>query len=190
MNNMMLGISLGIAFYIVGTISPIGPGLSGDTDSFIVQAKARIQFYTDMLVELAPPYVWGGFWGLLGGDCSGQMRWIFKMAGIVYPRLTALSMWNGGWPGRRYKSSLATLSQAEFPNVIFFTYKPNRPAGHVGIVRKVWKTAKGAWRVLFAEASSSAKYFKETLIKEGDYRWKHTLGLLVPDLSPGFDGGR
>lgn len=151
----------------------------------------RLNYYVDLFVKNAPPYIWGGAWGIIGGgDCSGQMRALMVLSGCHYPRLTALAMWNGGWPGRRYKASFTTLSQAEFPYLIFFTYKPSRPAGHVGMVRKVWKTNHGNLRVLFAEASSSAKYFKETLIKQGDYRWKHTLGVLVPNLSPGFDGGR
>lgn len=146
----------------------------------------RLNYYADLFVFYAPPYVWGGYWGIVGGgDCSGQMRALYVLSGVGYPRLTSRNMWNGGWPGLRYKASEGAREETEFPHLIFFDYSPKRPRGHVGIVRTNVKSKKGR-RIVFAEASSSAKIFKETLIKQGDYRWRHVHGILIPDLTPGF----
>lgn len=175
MNHALLGICLGITFFLVATTSstPIPPILE------------RLKFYTDLLVKVAPPYVWGGNWGVLGGDCSGQTQAIFTLSGLKLPRLTSLAMWNGGWPGMRYSIAEGAREECDFPHLIFFTWE--RPAQHVGIVR--WnKLADKKRQIMFAEASSNKKtyYYKETLIKQGDNRWNHTAGILAVDLTPGF----
>jgi len=144
-------------------------------------AETRIDFFVDLLVKLHPPYVWGGAWGPLGNDCSGSMYWVFRKSGVPVPRTTALAMWNGAWPGTRTLAKDEARENTQFPDLIFFDYSIGRPRGHVGIIR--WNVMSQMKRnIMFAEASSSAKRFKETLILQNDSRWKATHGVLKPKL--------
>ena len=136
-----------------------------------------------LLEELAPPYIWGGFWGKLGGDCSGQ---VYDIEGEFIPakRTTAYRMWigYGNWGTNNFEGSEAAFSKGVFPDQIYFSYQ-GKIASHVGILREPTpeeivanKKLKKETRV-FAEASSSKKYFKRTVIVQGDGRYKAILGI-------------
>lgn len=140
------------------------------------------------LEKTAPPYVWGGYWGLLGGDCSGQTYYVFNPD---YPgkRTTAFRMWvgYGNWGINNIKGSKDSFYQAKFPNQIYFNYG-GRIASHVGTVREPTEKEiaeakkKGKKFIVFAEASSSARYFKRTILYEGDARYKAILGIKILDI--------
>lgn len=165
------------ALILLGIFLPSSPAPAATVEE-------RIDFYTSHLLKLAPPYVWGGAWGPLGNDCSGAMAWIHRMAGVPVPRTTALAMWNGAWPGVRLRSRDGAREEARFPNLIFFDYKVDRPRGHVGLIR--WNVMLHKKRnLMMAEASWSKKMFKETLILEGDGRWRATHGVLKVNLKMG-----
>ena len=99
MNHAFLGMILGISFFLVATTipAPLPPILE------------RLAFYTQFLIDRAPPYLSvpgpRSAAGPISGDCSGQTHWIFKMSGLKLPRLESLAMWNGGWAGRRYTAA-------------------------------------------------------------------------------------
>jgi hypothetical protein len=174
MNNMWLGISLAIALFIVT-----------NTSSIVPTAEERIQFYVNYLLQLAPPYVWGGYWGILGGDCSGQVAWVLKMSGIGgYPRTTALRMWLM-WPHKKKIVNNTEMWQsAKFPNIGWYTFptkKTPRPYGHVWIVLD-----NDGNKLDFAEASSGKGYFKKTCMTKGDSRDKYWVGVMELNLTPGF----
>lgn len=150
----------------------------------------RLNYYSELLVKLAPKYIWGGFWGLLGGDCSGQVYWICKMAGLPVNRTTSLRMWldKGGWPGERILVVAGAHEKAQFATLGFFDYSKTRPRGHVVFVVFNTEDKNGRRQILFREASYGKKIFKETIMKEGDYNWVHLHGILIMDLTPGFEG--
>jgi hypothetical protein len=169
-SNTWLGLCLGLSLFIVThTETPK-----------IKTPEERINYYVEMLLAIAPPYVWGGSFGLLGGDCSGNTYWVFHMAGIPVLRMRALEMWLGGWPGKKIIMKDGAWAKAQFPNIVFFTFKKERPAGHVAIVRK--NTGK---TITYAEASFSAKMYKETAMVLTDGRGKAVIGIIIVDLYPG-----
>lgn len=149
-----------------------------DTHNYIIDVKDRMNYWTTMLERKAPAYVWGGV-GMSGGDCSGQVYYICHMSGLPYLRSTALMMWNGAWPGKVTKS----WKDAQFPNLIYFTFTANRPSGHVGLVR----TNHYPNYLIFAEASSTANSFKRTIMDPATGRGKSLTGIQVLDLTVGFD---
>jgi hypothetical protein len=151
------------------------------TPSLDVKLKNIDQRFT-LLEKLAPTYVWGGFWGLLGGDCSGQ-----TYAGFTpdFPgkRTTAFRMWlgYGNWGKNNIEGPEKGFEAGDFPKIVFFNYG-GKIASHVGTWRKksveeeaYSKKIKKETKV-FAEASSSARYFKRTTIIKGDTRYKAILG--------------
>ena len=140
------------------------------------------------LEKLAPPYIWGGFWGLLGGDCSGQTYYVFN-PDFPGKRTTAYRMWlgYGNWGTDNVKGSMNSFKVAQFPNQIYFNYG-GKTASHVGTVRKPTDKEieeakkRGKKFIVFAEASSSSRYFKRTIIYEGDARYKAILGIKILDI--------
>jgi len=148
----------------------------------------RLNFYSEMLVKLGPPYVWGGFWGILGGDCSGQIYWICRRAGLPVTRTTSLKMWlnKGAWPGERILAKAGAHEKAQFANLGFIDYSKDRPRGHVVFIVLNAEDKNGKRIILFREASSSKKIFKETIMRKGDYRWVRLYGIISLDLTPGF----
>jgi hypothetical protein len=195
MNRALLGIILGLSIFLVANAS--------QPPTYVVEPPKkefktceerilyRLDFYSKLLVEYHVPYVWGGFWGLLGVDCSGYMYWICHMAGLPVKRTTSYRMWldKGSWPGERVFVKLDELDRAQFPNLVFFTYSAKRPKGHTALVVLNAIDNKGRRTVLFREASSSRKIVKDTEMKKGDYRWVRVEGFLILDLTPGFNCG-
>jgi len=188
---MINGVMLGLALYLVAHASvptkvPEPP--KKEFKSCEERILYRLNFYSEMLVRLQVPYVWGGYWGPLTGDCSGQTYWICHMAGLPVHRTTAYKMWlnKGSWPGQRVFVKLNEQDIAQFPSLLFWTYDTKRPFGHVALT--VWNAtdSKGRRTILFREASFSKKIFKETEMKKGDVRWEKLVGILILDLTPGF----
>jgi hypothetical protein len=111
------------------------------------------------------------------------------MAGIKLPRVNALKQWLT-WPGKKVTDDAEVWKQSKLPNLIFFSWPAkgkaaHRPFGHVGLIRhNKGKTLE------MSEASSSAGYFKRTLIKRGDYRDTHKEGIKIIDLLPHFIGDK
>jgi hypothetical protein len=176
MNSAVLGICLAISIFFVTAIK---------TPTTEQTAITRLRYYTQMLMDKKVPYVWGGYW-IFGADCSGAVALVLKLAGIGgYPRTTSLRMWLT-WPHKKkIVSNEEIWKTAQFPNVMFFTFptkKVKRPFGHTCFD---WANDTKS-NLMIAEASSSADYFKETLIKKGDFRDKHIVGLLVLNLTPGL----
>lgn len=189
---MLNGIMLGLALFLVAHASvpsklPEPPKKESRTCEENI--LYRLDFYSKMLVELRVPYIWGGYWGKLGVDCSGYMYWICHMAGLPVKRTTSYRMWldKGSWPGERVFVKFNELERAQFPNVAFFTYDVKRPFGHTVLVVMNALDKQGRRTILFREASSSAKIVKDTEMKQGDYRWVRVEGFIVLDLTPGFD---
>ena len=184
MNNALTGIMLGLTISLVGMASqpgeiprPKGVPQYAQLTNCEDRILYRLNFYSELLVQRQAPYVWGGLWGLLGGDCSGQIYWICKMAGLPVKRTTSFRMWldKGSWPGERVLVKAGALERAQFPDLGFLTYSPKRPRGHVVMVILNALDKDGNQRILFREASSSKKIFKETAMKKGDYRWVQVL---------------
>lgn len=196
MRKALLGIMLGLSIFLVAHASqvpsdPIPNPAKKEFKTCEERILYRLNFYSDLLTRLKSPYIWGGFWGTWGGDCSGQIRAICHYAGLPYPRVTSLQMWlnKGAWPGKRVFVKLDEHDIAKFPDLLFWTYDAKRPYGHVAMT--VWNATddKGRRTILFREASFSKKYFKETEMKDKDGRWVKLVGILILDLSPGFECG-
>ncbi len=148
----------------------------------------EIDSYCSFLERLAPPYVSGAYWGLLSLDCSGGMYDICKRVKPV-KRTTAYRMWigYGNWGTNNIKGSVEGFAQGKFPDLVFFNYE-GKIASHVGMWRvkntqeiEADKKLKKETKV-FAEASSSKRYFKRTTIVKDDGRYKAMLGTKKLDL--------
>jgi hypothetical protein len=147
-------------------------------DMYLKNIDERCSF----LERLAPPYVWGGYWGLLGNDCSGGMYDIVSQSKPV-KRTTAFRMWlgYGNWGTHNIEGSRDGFENGKFPDLVFFNYG-GKMASHVGMWRE--KTAEEMAQSaklkkdtkMFAEASSSSRYFKRTMVVKGDGRYKAMLG--------------
>jgi hypothetical protein len=193
MKKALLGVMLGLSIFLVAHASqipsdPIPNPAKIQFKTCEERILYRLNFYSELLVKYKVQYVWGGFWGLLGIDCSGGIYWICHMAGLPVHRTTSLQMWlnHGSWPGERVLVKAGASDRAEFPNIGFFTFSPKRPKGHVMLVILNATDKNGNRKILFREASSSQKIFKETEMKTGDYRFVRFEGIIVLDLTPGF----
>jgi len=187
---MFTGIMIGLSLYLVAQASVPAKVPEPPKKEFKTCEENilyRLNFYSELLVKLSVPYIWGGYWGTLGGDCSGQTYWVCHMAGLPVHRTTAARMWldKGLWPGERVFIKVNEQDIAKFPDLLFWSYKP-RKFGHVAFT--VWNATdeKGRRTILFREASFSKMIFKETEMKEKDGRWINLVGVLVMDLTPGF----
>ena len=183
---MLVFVTTGLAETVVKKADP--PIYCSKLKTAEERILCRLNFYSEMLAKLGPPYVWGGFWGILGGDCSGQIYWICRRAGLPVTRTTSLKMWlnKGAWPGQRILAKAGAHDKAKFANLGFFDYSKKRPRGHVVFIVLNAEDKNGKRMILFREASSSKKIFKETIMKQGDYRWVKLYGILSLDLTPGF----
>lgn len=173
------------AIVFIGLVTIMSLNLSVDKQLHMIDQECTL------LEEEAPPYIWGGYWGRnFGGDCSGQM---YDIAGKVIgaKRTTAYRMWIGfgNWGTNNIEGSKAAFDAGEFPSLVFFNYD-GKMAAHVGMWRvkndaeeKASKKSKRDTRV-FAEASSSYRYFKRTTIARGDGRYRAILGTKKLDLNP------
>jgi hypothetical protein len=155
----------------------------------IEQKLANIDQRCTLLEKLAPVYIWGGYWGLLGGDCSGQM---YSILSPDFPgkRTTAYRMWigYGNWGNKNnIEGSVEGFNKGKFPDLVFFNYQ-GKMASHVGMWREKTKEEEEQATKLkketkvFAEASSSSHYFKRTTMVKGDGRYKAILGIKKLDL--------
>lgn len=192
MKNLLIGMAIALSMSTITNIDehkecnpPINCTVAERLEDRIL---CRLDYYSGLLVELAPTYIWGGYWGILGGDCSGQTYWICKMSGLPVNRTTSLRMWQdeGGWPGERVLAIADAHDRAKFGNLGFFDFSKKRPRGHVVFIVLNAMGQDGKQRILFREASFSKKIFKETIMKSGDYRWVRLHGILQLDLTPGF----
>jgi hypothetical protein len=155
----------------------------------ISQKLQNIDQRCTFLEKLAPPYIWGFSYGILGGDCSGQMRDIIREDKPEAKRTTAFRMWlgYGNWGTNNVEGSVAGFDEGNFPDLVFFNYQ-GKIASHVGMWRKKNKeedeqtTKLKKETKVFAEASSSARYFKRTMIVKNDGRYKAILGTKKLDL--------
>lgn len=194
MNNVLTGIMLGLTISLVGMVSQPVTAPKPHTpyhqlSSCEEKILYRLNFYSELLVQRKVPYVWGGSFGLLGGDCSGQIYWICKMAGLPVKRTDAFKMWldRGSWPGEIVYAEAGAFERAQFPDIGFITFSPKRPKGHVILVVLNGLNEDGKRQILFREASSSKKIYREYIMKKGDYREVRFEGILILDLTPGFE---
>jgi len=146
----------------------------------------RMDFWTKFYLARRVPYGWGANWSIYF-DCSGGIETICRKSGIGHlPRTTSERMWRTWANKKRWTINKEMWQQSRFPYLIFYTFpskpgKPPRPYGHVCFA---WK--KDDLKVItIAEASSSAGYFKETLMRKKDYHDQHWVGLLQLNLLPG-----
>jgi hypothetical protein len=147
-----------------------------DEDRYVQEFIDNARYWMQVLLMKAPKYDWGKE-GLEGGDCSGQVHWIFRKAGAPFPRTTAFKMYHGEWPGY----NMNTWDSATFPDGIFFSWK--KPGDHVGLVDYKLDNPE---QLNFVEASSSANRFKKTSFKKNSVYDKSFLGIRVFDLSTGY----
>jgi cell wall-associated NlpC family hydrolase len=89
----------------------------------------------NFIIHIRPRYSWGGASEDLskGMDCSGFMFRAAKWAGMPVRRTTSrrMAMGEGGWIGRRID-----WKQRQVTDLVFWTFKRERPNGHVGVILK------------------------------------------------------
>lgn len=147
----------------------------------------RMDYYTRLFIKLGVPYVWGGNFGILGMDCSGGIETVLRYSGVGhFPRVSAYDMWLTWYLKKKWTKNEDIWDNMKFPRVIWFTFPPAkgkkiRYFGHVAWSRG--KTKNGEMSI--AEASSSAKYFKETIRPKGSVHDKSLVGLGELNLLPG-----
>jgi hypothetical protein len=147
-----------------------------------------LAYWTSILEQRAPEYVWGGSDPDVitfdtkkkayrkGTDCSGSMFWIFRKSGFPFPRVTSNKMYLGmGWPGYNVDNWRDTM----FPDLIFFTFSSDRPAGHVGLVKSL---EPKTMTLKFSEASSKANKFKVTSMRQKDFHDENFQAIRILDL--------
>jgi hypothetical protein len=91
------------------------------------------------IIDRRPRYVWGGSESEAKGlDCSGYIFLAARRAGLNVRRTTAIRMAEGesGWKGM----TLSSIDKDHL-DLIFWTFKTERPHGHVGAV---WQHPKQA----------------------------------------------
>lgn len=181
MKSAVLGVTAAISFFMVTSFIDVNsPRMIYGSDSFINRVLSRIEIVANLYEITKVPYTKGN------NDCSGTMTKIvgniLRKAGIGgFPRTTSRKMWIV-WPGVNYTGSKEVFERGQFPDILWFTYSPKRPRGHVTLIRT---NEDGG--ITFSEASSSKKYFKRTRMKKGDYRYNHIYGSKILDLTPGFE---
>jgi hypothetical protein len=110
------------------------------------------------------------------GDCSGKMQAIYYWIGKFVKRITSVEMaeGKGGWKGK-----YVAYAKAPPASIAFFTFKTNRPNGHVGEL--VDETRDGKNRL--AHASYTYNRFMLSDIEESDENgfWTHLTLVLVLD---------
>jgi len=77
---------------------------------------------------MGTPYVWGAE-DAAGADCSGAMHYVFKRAGLPFPRMTSRQM--------RFilcHGALHPYSAAHRFDFVWWTFSVGRPFGHVGLM--------------------------------------------------------
>lgn len=147
-----------------------------DEDKYVQTLINNARHWMEALLIKSPKYVWGGS-GLDGGDCSGQVYWIFHKAGIPFQRTTALKIWSGAWPGINY----STWDSTTFPDGIFFSWK--KTADHIGLIDFKLDYPE---QLSYVESSSGANKFKRTEMKKNSAYDKSFLGIRVFDISVGY----
>ena len=111
------------------------------------------------------PYVWGGESPKEGGfDCSGALHYVQARIGNPIPRTTSRKLWilAEGQAKDWTKSSCGDWT--------FFTFSPDRPKGHVGMITK---------NPNFYQSGSSTGPVKEVFI-EGKFWDKKHVGTKAP----------
>jgi hypothetical protein len=102
----------------------------------------------DRIIERRPKYVWGGSEDESKGlDCSGMLFLAARRAGVPVRRTTAVRMAAGesGWTHIR-----VSRGEHDHLDTVWWTLKPGRPCGHVGVV---WRDQD---RVAHASSSHGA----------------------------------
>jgi hypothetical protein len=174
--------------FLVLTVISTGNFLDFDNSFYYEESQekpiiARVKKITDLLLRISPRYVWGGYSleqpvtrgldkGKIGLDCSGAEFYKWHKAGAPFVRTTSKKMWFGAWPGTNIEDKSAVWEMASFPDQIYFSFSKNKVVGHVGTV---WYKLERF--IVFTEASSSKRHYKETVMKIDDYRFKHMIGL-------------
>jgi cell wall-associated NlpC family hydrolase len=92
-------------------------------------AKIRFAIELQRIIDLAPPYKWGGTTDE-GLDCSGFVYLAAKRAGLPVTRSTSLRMSQGfeGWGGENVKFEAAVSL-----DIVFWTWS-GRKNGHCGVL--------------------------------------------------------
>jgi hypothetical protein len=140
-------------------------------DKETLEVIRRLDTWTGILEDKAPVYVRGGA-NEFKADCSGSMYWIFKKAGLPFPRTTSIKMWLGaGWPG----TVITDKNERKFPYLQWFSWKS--PHDHVSIVR--YRDKKGTW---YSHASWGKQKFIRAFMKDGSDPDRHVSGIKNPAL--------
>jgi len=93
--------------------------------------KRAFKLELKSMVDARTVYVWGGANAERGVDCSGAIYDALHRAGVPVKRTTAREMARGadGWFGLDI-----TYDQRRALDIIWWTFKPGRPHGHVGVI--------------------------------------------------------
>jgi cell wall-associated NlpC family hydrolase len=122
------------------------------------------------IVAKNPRYAWGGSSDLSKGlDCSGYIFLAGKWAGLPGIQRTTsyrMSLGLGGWTGE-----VSDLSKVSVCNLIFWTFSPGRPNGHVGAIishdsEHVRVTHASQGRGVVAEPMNSYLIRKTTAVRK------------------------
>lgn len=125
---------------------------------------SKKQEYCEKVIEawesmVGYPYVWGGESAEEGGyDCSGALTACHRKIGKPIPRTTSRKLWilaNG---------DAKHWSNSTCGDWTFFTFSPDRPKGHVGMITK---------NPNFYQSGSSTGPNKEKFIRNGFWDKKH-----------------
>ena len=101
--------------------------------AFAEHYKRSLKSQLHLIIAKHPKYTWGGAKDLDEGlDCSGYVYLAAKWAGIPgVSRTTSFRMSQGfgGWESREIGPG-----EADDCDLVFWTFRENRPEGHVGVL--------------------------------------------------------
>jgi hypothetical protein len=127
------------------------------------QRKRTFMRQLEFAIIKNPEYMWGGVSLDEGADCSGILFAIAKNSGLPVLRTTAYQMARGrdGWKSivmdleyRETEDGEAEDTYGEGGDLIWWTFSPDRPDGHVGVRYD---------KRVFAHASSKYGFIKAKL---------------------------
>ena len=106
-------------------------------DCYALSAKYRNAFkrQLEFIVAKNPRYIWGGSRDIASGlDCSGYLYLAAKWAsvpGVTRTTACRMAVGLGGWTSRTI-----SMEDSQECDLIFWTFSPSRPHGHVGAFLK------------------------------------------------------
>lgn len=127
--------------------------------AFRAEYRKSLKRQLEFIISKKPRYVWGGSTNIANGlDCSGYLYLAAKWAavpGITRTTARRMALGLGGWT-----SEAVSVEQSQECDLVFWTFCPMRPNGHVGALLKINPNERIA-----AHASSRHGIIAESLNK-------------------------